>query len=108
MEKRQICTAGYKGIWHKQEGYPSKEFFKALDPRLENYVEEKLANDLYPLGAKAGEITQKAAKLTGLLPGTAVCVGNVDAHVSIPAVGITEPGKMLMIIGTSTCDRLQG
>jgi L-ribulokinase len=108
VEKRQICTAGYKGIWHKQEGYPSREFFKALDPRLENYVEEKLSKDLYPLGTKAGEVTEAAAKLTGLKAGTAVCVGNVDAHVSIPAVGITEPGKMLMIIGTSTCDILLG
>lgn len=108
VEKRQICTAGYKGIWHKQDGYPSKEFFKALDPRLENYVEEKLAKDLYPLGTKAGEINEKSSKLTGLNIGTAVCVGNVDAHVSMPAVGITEPGKMLMIIGTSTCDILLG
>ncbi len=108
VEKRQICTAGYKGIWHKNDGYPSKDFFRALDPRLENYVEEKLSSELYPLGAKAGEITEKAAALTGLKPGTAVCVGNVDAHVSLPAVGITEPGKMLMIIGTSSCDILLG
>ncbi len=108
IEKRQICTAGYKGIWHKQDGYPSKEFFKALDPRLENYVEDKLSKELFPLGAKAGEITEASAKLTGLKPGTAVCVGNVDAHVSLPAVGITEPGKMLMIVGTSTCDILLG
>ncbi len=107
-EKRQICTAGYKGIWHKRDGYPSKEFFRALDPRLENYVEEKLSADLLPLGSKAGEISESAALLTGLKKGTAVCVGNVDAHVSMPAVGITEPGKMLMIVGTSTCDILLG
>lgn len=48
------------------------------------------------------------AELTGLLPGTAVAVANVDAHVSVPAVGITEPGKMLMIMGTSTCHVLLG
>ncbi len=108
VEKRQICTAGYKGIWHKKDGYPSKEFFKALDPRLENYVKEKLSSEVYPLGTKAGEITEAAAAMTGLKPGTAVCVGNVDAHVSLPAVGITEPGKMLMIVGTSTCDILLG
>jgi len=107
-EKRQICTAGYKGIWHKQDGYPSKDFFKELHPGLENYVEEKLSNVLLPLGAKAGEVTEVAASLTGLKPGTAVCVGNVDAHVSIPAVGITEPGKALLIMGTSTCDILLG
>ncbi|NLK35298.1 MAG: ribulokinase [Gracilibacteraceae bacterium] len=106
VEKRQLCTAGYKGIWNKKEGYPSKEFFKALDPRLENYVEEKLSSELFALGTKAGEISEAAAKLTGLNPGTAVSVGNIDAHVTLPALGITEPGKMLMIIGTSTCDIL--
>jgi len=107
-EKRNSCTAGYKAIWHKKMGYPSKDFFKALDPRLENLVDEKLSRDIYPIGTKAGEITEKAARLTGLRPGTAVAVGNVDAHVAVPAVGITEPGKMLMIIGTSTCHMLLG
>lgn len=107
-EKRNCCTAGYKAIWHKQNGYPSRKFFKALDPRLENMVEEKLSNDIYPLGSKAGEITEKAAELTGLKVGTAVAVGNVDAHVAVPAVGITEPGQMLMIMGTSTCHIMLG
>lgn len=107
-EKRNSCTAGYKGLWNKQNGYPSKEFFKALDPRLENVVSEKLSTDIYPIGSKAGEITEKAAILTGLKVGTAVAVANVDAHVSVPAVGITEDGKMLMIMGTSTCHVILG
>ncbi|MBW8349511.1 ribulokinase [Bacillus sp. IITD106] len=106
--KRNSCTAGYKAIWHKQDGYPSKEFFKALNPRLENVVEDKLSNDIFSIGSKAGEVTEKAASLIGLNPGTAVAVANVDAHVSIPAVGITEPGKLLMIMGTSTCHVLLG
>ncbi len=107
-EKRNSCTAGYKAIWHKKMGYPSNEFFKALDHRLEKVVEEKLSTAIYPLGTKAGELTSKAAKLTGLKSGTAVAVANVDAHVAVPAVGITEPGKMLMIMGTSTCHMLLG
>ncbi|MBS4224291.1 ribulokinase [Lederbergia citrea] len=106
--RRSSCTAGYKAIWHKQDGYPSKGFFKALDPRLENVVEEKLTNEIFSIGLKAGEITEKAAELTGLNPGTAVGIANVDAHVSVPAVGITEPGKLLMIMGTSTCHVLLG
>ncbi|AQS54729.1 ribulokinase [Novibacillus thermophilus] len=106
--KRNSCATGYKAIWHKREGYPSREFFKALDPRLEHVVEEKLSETIYPIGTKAGEITEEAAKLTGLNPGTAVAVANVDAHVSVPAVGITEPGKLLMIMGTSTCHVLLG
>ncbi|HHY22620.1 MAG TPA: ribulokinase [Clostridiaceae bacterium] len=102
-ECRNSCTAGYKALWSKRAGYPSKEFFKALDPRLENLVDEKLSRDIYPQGAKAGELTEKMAKRIGLVPGTAVAVSNVDAHVAVPAVGIVEPGKMLMIMGTSTC-----
>ncbi len=103
-EARNSCTAGYKAMWHKKKGYPSKDFFKALDPRLENVVEDKLSTNIFPQGAKAGELTEEMAAKTGLLPGTAVAVANVDAHVAVPAVGITGPNKMLMIIGTSTCD----
>ena len=99
----KLCSAGYKAIWDKGRGYPEKDFLRALDPRLENVVEDKLNGPILPLGTKAGEITRKAAKLYGLEEGTAVAVANVDAHVTMPAVGIDGPNKMLAIIGTSTC-----
>ena len=107
-EMRSSCTAGYKALWHKQKGYPDKAFFKALDPRLENVVDDKLSRSICPIGSKAGELTKEAAALTGLREGTAVAVGNVDAHVALPAVNITDEGKMLMIMGTSTCHILMG
>lgn len=107
-EARNSCTAGYKAMWNKKHGYPSKEFFKALHPKMENVVAEKLSTDIFPQGAKAGELTERMSMLTGLKAGTSVAVANVDAHVSLPAVGITEPNKMLMIIGTSTCDVMCG
>ena len=106
VQTRNSCTAGYKAMWHKRDGYPGKAFFKALDPRLETVVEDKLGWPVTPLGSKAGEIDARAAALTGLLPGTAVAVGNVDAHVTVPAVKIDGPGKMLAIMGTSTCHML--
>lgn len=108
VQTRNSCTAGYKEIWHKTDGYPSKEFFRALDPRLENVVEDKLNCPITPLGQKAGSITAEAAKLTGLKVGTAVAVGNVDAHVTIPAVKIDSAAKILGIMGTSTCHILLG
>jgi L-ribulokinase len=100
---RNSCTAGYKAIWHKQDGYPSRDFFKELDPRLENLVETKLRGEVVPLGTKAGTLTREMAELTGLPEGIAVAVGNVDAHVAVPAVGVVEPGKMVMVMGTSIC-----
>lgn len=107
-EKRNTCTAGYKALWHKHDGYPEAEFFESLDPGLKDLVADKLSGQLFPAGTKAGEISGEAAGLTGLREGTAVAVANVDAHVSVPAVGITGPGKMLMIMGTSTCHMVLG
>ncbi len=107
-EMRNTCTGGYKAIWHKHEGYPSNDFFRALNPKMEKLADEKLSRTLYSVGTRAGGITPEAAKLTGLKAGTAVAVGNVDAHVSVPAVGITSAGKMLAIMGTSTCHMLLG
>ncbi|HRQ38835.1 MAG TPA: ribulokinase [Chloroflexota bacterium] len=108
QEKRNACTAGYKAIWHKQKGYPRHEFFAALHPALADVVEAKLSREIYPLGEKAGGLTAEMARLIGLNPGTAVPVGNVDAHVSAPASAVTQPGQMVMIMGTSTCHILIG
>lgn len=107
-ETRNSCTAGYKEIWNKRTGFPSDDFFRALHPKLEHVVEEKLSRDILPLGDRAGTLTPTAAKLTGLREGTAVAVGNVDAHVCVPAVGIDGPSKMLAIMGTSTCHIMMG
>ncbi len=102
-ETRNNCTAGYKAIWSASDGFPSKDFLKALDPRLENVVDEKMSHAIQYLGDKAGGLTEAAAAWTGLKPGTAVAVGNVDAHVSVPAATVTEPGRMVIIMGTSNC-----
>lgn len=107
-EARNACTAGYKAIWSKRDGYPSKEYLKALHPKIENIVDEKMSRDIYPIGAKAGELTPEMAARMGLRPGIAVAVANVDAHVAVPAATVTEPGKMVMIMGTSTCHMVLG
>jgi L-ribulokinase len=107
-EKRNSCTAGYKAIWNKRKGYPNSDFFAALDPRLRNVVDEKLSRDVYPLGQRAGGLTQKMARLTGLRPGIAVPIGNVDAHVSVPAATVVEPGRLVAIMGTSICHMVLG
>ena len=58
--------------------------------------------------SRAGGLSERAAAWTGLLPGTAVAVANVDAHVSVPAATVTEPGTMVAIMGTSICHMLLG
>ncbi len=107
-EKRNSCTAGYKAMWSKREGFPHDAYFAALDPRLEHVIDEKMSRMIYPLGQRAGGLTPQAARWTGLRPGTAVAIANVDAHVSVPAATVTEPGRMVMIMGTSICHMVLG
>lgn len=107
-EMRSASMAGYKAFWHKADGYPSDDFFAAIDPRLAHVVDEKLSRKLYPAGTRAGVVTPDAAKWTGLRAGTAVSVASIDAHVSLPPAGLVDPGKLLMILGTSTCHIMLG
>lgn len=101
---RNECTLGYKTMWIKDlGGFPSKEFFGALDPRLADVTETKLGGEILPLGARAGTLTPAMAKRLGLPETVAVCVGNVDAHAAVPACTVTTPGKLVMIMGTSIC-----
>lgn len=108
VETRNSCTAGYKAMWSKREGFPPDEYFKELDPRLEHVIDEKMMRTISSIGEKAGELTPQAAQWTGLKPGTAVAIANVDAHVSVPAATVTEPGRMVMIMGTSICHMVLG
>jgi L-ribulokinase len=107
-ETRNSCTAGYKAMWSKREGFPADRYFAALNPRLEHVIDEKMSRRIRSIGERAGGLTPQAAEWTGLRPGTAVAIANVDAHVSVPAVTVTEPGRMVMIMGTSTCHMLLG
>lgn len=108
VETRNSCTAGYKAMWSKGDGFPSKEYFGALHPQLANVIADKMTTDIRPVGQKAGGLSAQAAQWTGLKPGTAVAIANVDAHVAVPAATVTEPGRMVMIMGTSTCDMVLG
>jgi L-ribulokinase len=102
VETRNACTAGYKGIY-QDNGYPSEDFLASLDPGFATFATDKLEHPISPLGARAGSLTRQAAARTGLPEGIAVAIGNVDAHVTVPAAGPIATGKMVAIMGTSTC-----
>ncbi len=106
VETRNVCTAGYKGIY--QDGrYPSREYLAMLNPDFADFV-NKLDHPLSTLGSRAGGLTAEAAGWTGLRPGTAVAAGNVDAHVTAAAANALAPGRMVLVMGTSTCHVVNG
>lgn len=107
QETRNTCTAGYKAM-HQDGHFPPRAYFAALNPDFADVVQDKMLTELSPLGGKAGTLSAKAAKWTGLKEGIAVAVANVDAHVAVPAATVTEAGQMVAIMGTSTCHMLLG
>ena len=99
---RNACSAGYKGI-RQDDRYPSREFLAEVHPGFADFVTDKLDHPIGRLGDRAGALTAQAAQWTGLPQGIAVAVGNVDAHVTVAAADALQPGRLVAIMGTSTC-----
>jgi L-ribulokinase len=105
VECRQTATAGFKAMWSPTEGLPATEYFEAAYPGFDK-PGEKLGDTFVPLGTKAGTLRKEVADKTGLPESVAVAVGNVDAWVSVPGVGVESPGRYVVVIGTSICDMI--
>lgn len=103
---RSTCQAGYKGMWSREEGFPSREFFKALHPKLENVIADKMPGRFLAPGESAGGLTAVMAKKFGLREGTPVSAAIIDAHAGVPGCGAQEAGAFVMVMGTSSCHML--
>ncbi|MEX0938286.1 MAG: ribulokinase [Pirellulales bacterium] len=103
---RSTCQAGYKAMWSGTDGYPSREFFAALDPRMADVVEYKMPGRLLAPGTCAGTLTVTAARKLGLPQGLPVSAPTIDAHAGVPGAGAAQPGTLVMVLGTSSCHML--
>lgn len=100
-----ICAVGHKAMYNEEwGGYPDKEFLNVLDPALAE-LRDRLPQKTYTVADKAGELTPQWAKKLGLPSGIPVAVGAFDAHLGAVGAGI-QPGTLVKIIGTSTCDMM--
>ncbi|WP_433185755.1 FGGY-family carbohydrate kinase [Actinoallomurus sp. CA-150999] len=52
-------------------------------------------------GEIAGTVTASAAERTGLRPGTPVVTGTIDAWAEAVSVGVTDPGDVMVMYGTT-------
>jgi L-ribulokinase len=103
--KRSQCAAGHKAMFnYKWGGLPANDFLAKLDPKL-GELRDRLYEKTYTVENQAGKITENWAKKLGLNPGVSVAVGAFDAHLGAVGSGIA-PGRLVKIIGTSTCDML--
>jgi L-ribulokinase len=103
---RNACAAGYKGTWHKREGYPGSQYLRALRPGFENLYDAKIAGPVMAPGTAVGTLRPELAARLGLRPGTAVAAPIIDAHAAVLGGGVGIPGTFVMMMGTSTCQLL--
>ena len=99
---RNACAAGYKALRGETALLPKPELFTAIHPEFTD-PERLLGGEFHPAGKRAGYLTPGWAEQLGLPAHTAVAVGNVDAHASVPGAGIGEPDQFVMVLGTSIC-----
>jgi L-ribulokinase len=105
VQCRQSATAGYKAMWSPVDGLPPVAYFEAAYPGFAAPA-EKLGASFVPLGTRAGTLRPEVAGKIGVPESVAVAVGNVDAWVSVPGVGVEDPGSFVIVIGTSICDMI--
>jgi FGGY-family pentulose kinase len=82
------------------EGGWSRKMLKAVG--LEDLV-EKWPVSIVPYGGGTGKLSASAAESLGLAAGTPVAQGGIDAYAGMIGLGAIAPGKLAMIMGSSTC-----
>ena len=100
---RNACAAGYKGTWHKRDGFPTRAYLEELRPGFGDLYEAKIAGPVMSPGTPVGSLTPEWAGRLGLAETTAVAAPIIDAHAAVLGGGVAQPGTLVMMMGTSTC-----
>ena len=95
--------AAYKGLYVDGKGYFDEKFLESLSDGFGDVIKEKYNSPVTPQGVRVGGLNAEWAQKLGLCEGIAVTSSIPDAHVAPPALGITEPGVVSSIFGTSAC-----
>lgn len=86
--------------WHYQTGHGGvpRSLLKAVGL---SELEAKWPQPVLAPGAAIGPLIPAAAAHLGLRPGTLVVQGGADAFIGVIGLGVTEPGEMALITGSS-------
>ncbi len=103
--KAGVCAAGHKSLYCEEwGGLPDSDFLKSLSPELAA-LKERLYSKACPADNKAAELCKAWADRLGLPAGIPIAAGIIDAHSGAVGAGVGK-GRMVKIIGTSSCDIL--
>lgn len=94
---------GFKWLYTEDGSYPARELLARLDPALPEAIGTKINKRVFGPGKLIGRVGERGSELTGLPVGCAVSSPMIDAHAPLPALNVTRPGEMMLVIGTSSC-----
>jgi FGGY-family pentulose kinase len=104
VDCRSLCTSVCKWSYLGHKASWDSAFFDLVG--LGDLLPRKMVpDDIRPMGACAGPLTEAAAAHLGLSSRTVVGVGIIDAHAGALGVGVSST-NMALILGTSACHML--
>ena len=103
---RSTCQAGYKALWSRDTGYPSREFLTNVHEGLADTAVNKLPGRHVAPGVRAGSLCEVMARRMGLDSGIPISAAIIDAHAGVPGAGVASAGDMVLVMGTSGCHML--
>lgn len=103
-----ISFAGFKAFWSKEDGFATDDYFAQVDPGFKDVVKTKLKPNIVGACECVGEVSEQGALISGLAVGTKVTAPMIDAHVPLISLGVTKPGTLMMVLGTSGCYIVNG
>ena len=86
--------------WHYQSDHGGRPVSLLSALELEDLI-DKWPKEVIAPGSIIGPLTSTAAEHLGLMAGTPVVQSGADAFIGMVGLGVTEPGEMAMITGSS-------
>ena len=93
-----INSAAHRMYYNRDNGGWPVDFYEHVGC---GDVFDKIPSKVLDLGEPVGGLSNIAAQLLGLRPGTPVAQGAVDAWAGQIGLGVVKPGKMALITGSS-------
>lgn len=103
---RSNSSMCFKGLWDREEGFPSDAFLNGLRPGFAEEYRHLLRGEVYKPGEAAGMLSDEMCARFGLnkIP---VAAGILDGHTGLVAMGVLHAGDASLVLGTSNVVSIQ-
>lgn len=95
-----LCSASLKMYHNNDHGGFPVDFYERLGV---GDLMDKMPSQVNAMGEPLGPLSPEAAEELGLVAGTPVAQGGIDAEAGMIGMNVLAPGRMALITGSSNC-----